>query len=150
MSLETGTSSVATIDDAVVERTQQSGLAVLGSGARFTNVWVLDSLPDGNGAFGDGLLASPGLLEDDVLPAPVQVEAAHIEDSARAGLLAFASEVTVRNSRFECNDIHLNGETYEGLDFSIVDEGGNVCGCDGQDAVCKVLSSDLEIPGPIN
>jgi hypothetical protein len=149
LSLELGTTSHATVIDTTVERCQQSGLSVIGSEVTFDGIEVVDSLPDGNGAFGDGLVASVAVLDGVVTPAPVRLLRSRIGPSPRAGLLAFSTDVEVADSLFECNEFHLNGEIFDGIPFAIVNDGGNTCGCNGSDVTCKVLSSNLEVPGPV-
>jgi hypothetical protein len=150
MSFETGAPSEATIADSLVERTQQSGLSVIGATANIFDVVVRDSLPDDNGAFGDGVLAVAAFYDGQVVPTTVHLESSLVENSARAGLLSFATTVRLKDDQFECNTIDLNGEPFEGIAFVIEDLGGNVCGCNGTSSACKVLSTHLEVPDPIH
>jgi hypothetical protein len=150
MSFETGAPSNGTILTTLVERTQQGGLAVIGASATFTDVVVRDSMPDGNGAFGDGLVTTAAFYNNVLIPSATHVASSLIASNARAGVLAFATDVTLVDNQFECNAIHLNGEPYEDIGFVIDDLGGNSCGCNGAASPCKVLSSNLEVPGPIN
>ena len=148
-SFETGGEATATVVDATVERCQQSGLSVLGTSASFENVVVRDALPDGNGAFGDGLVASLLVFDLGEFPATVSMASSRIDNSPRAGLLAFAAEVSLADTHLSCNAFHLNGEVFEGHDFVIVDDGGNSCGCGDAVQTCKVLSSGLDVPAAI-
>jgi hypothetical protein len=149
MSFETGVPSNGTISDTLIEHTQQSGVAVIGSSATFVDVVVRDSMPDGNGFFGDGLLASGAFWDDVLVPTDVHVQSSRIEGNTRAGILAFATDVALQDSHMECNAIHLNGESFEDIGFNIRDLGGNTCGCAGANGPCKVLSSNLDVPDPI-
>lgn len=149
-SFETGGGATATVADTTVERCQQSGLSVLGATASFESVVVRDALPDENGAFGDGLVASLLLFEGlGDFPTTVTMTSSRIENSPRAGVLAFAADVSLADTHLSCNDFHLNGEVFEHHDFVIVDEGGNSCGCGDTVETCKVLSSGLDVPAAI-
>ena len=44
----------------------------------------------------------------------------------------------------------LDGELFEGVAFTLEDEGGNRCGCPEPTPACKVLTSDLEPPGRVH
>jgi hypothetical protein len=101
-----------------------------------------------DGHIGDGLV----VLTNNELPANAFVSRTRIETSARAGILAYSGNVTVSGSTLECNPIALDGEDFAGSQHiaSLTDGGDNVCGCNGQSAVCQVVSSGLEPPTAID
>ncbi len=94
-----------------------------------------------DGLFGDGVV-----VLSDRSPASAHVGNCAVQGSARAGLATFGAPVTLGESLFDCNRIHLNGETHEGAAFSFDDLGGNACECMGETLACKVQSAILEPP----
>jgi hypothetical protein len=94
-------------------------------------------------AYGDGV--SVASIPE---PASARVEHSLLSDSARAGLVSFGAVIELGQSSLRCNAIALDGELSFGLDYEVVDRGGNVCGC-RDDAPCQVLGSMLTPPEPL-
>src|SRR5262249_51216162 len=92
-------------------------------------------------AFGDGLAvwAAAGR-------ASVTARGLQIEGSERAGISSFGATVSLGDTSLECNQIHLASEEIGAYPVSFYDLGGNVCGCQGQEVTCRVLSSNLAPP----
>ncbi|MBW2523182.1 MAG: hypothetical protein JRI23_03365 [Deltaproteobacteria bacterium] len=98
-----------------------------------------------DGLFGDGLIAA-ALRSNS---AELAVSWSRIEGSERVGLASFGSEVTIASSEFWCNTIDLNAEASNGLDPALDDLGGNHCACDGEVVPCRILSSGILPPPPL-
>ena len=73
-----------------------------------------------------------------------------VESNDRAGLSSFGALLRVGSTRVECNTIDLDGEPLEGRDYQFDDLDLNTCGCDSSERICKVLTSNLEPPRPID
>ena len=63
---------------------------------------------------------------------------------------SFSTSLTLSASTLECNKLDLDGETLLGVPYTFTDEGGNTCGCGGETWACKVLSTALAAPPPID
>ena len=50
---------------------------------------------------------------------------------------------------FSSQIVDLNGELLFDEPFTLTDLGGNLCGCDGQQTACQILSSGLAAPDPM-
>jgi hypothetical protein len=139
---ETGFRSSAVLRAALIEHNHEFGLAILDSDATVESTLVRDTLPrQSDGLFGDGVVVASV-----VSSASAHVSNCRVQGSARAGLAAWGSPITLGQSIFECNHIDLNGETYEGTASSFEDLGGNACGCMGETFTCAVQSAGLEPP----
>jgi hypothetical protein len=139
--VETGNVSRLVLLDSTVERSRECGVVVVDSDAEIERVVILDTAPSDVGLLGDGLAVVS--LDH---PATVRIVASRIEGSARAGIGNFGAAVTVADTTLECNAIPLDGELYSGASFSFADQGGNRCGCAGEEIVCSVVSSMLAAP----
>jgi hypothetical protein len=135
----------AAITDCEVVRGHGVGLFALNFELQVVGTRILDIAgyqnPD---PFGDGV----SILGFETLAATASFDRCRFENSFRAGLSSASADISVANSVFECNAIHLNGEAINGP-FSITDGGGNRCGCDGVEAACKVESAGLTPPSPL-
>lgn len=69
-----------------------------------------------------------------------------IQDSARASLSNFGSNVCFGWNTFQCADYELNAEDYYGQNWNFTHLGGNVCGCPTATDECQVLTSTIEPP----
>ncbi|MEQ9320119.1 MAG: DUF1565 domain-containing protein, partial [Polyangiaceae bacterium] len=127
------------------------GLVVFGSEATLT---ASEILADGSSSLGFGIAASllfkldPGAHQ--LYPSTVAVTGSRIFGSPHVGVGVFASEATLEDSEILCNEIHLNGEENQSLPFTVSDAGGNWCGCGDVPEDCKVLSSSLAPPSPVD
>jgi hypothetical protein len=91
-----------------------------------------------DGLYGDGITAVRGNIE---------LSSARVDDNVRCGVSNFGGVVRLGGVALECNPIDLDGELYEGTEFSF-EEGNaeNTCGCDGVSDACQVVSSSLAPP----
>jgi hypothetical protein len=70
--------------------------------------------------------------------------------SARAGIGAYGSHVTVEDNTIICSAFDIDNEVYQGVPTTFDDQGGNRCGCGGPLGTCIAVSSQL-VPGiPMN
>jgi hypothetical protein len=92
-----------------------------------------------DGGLGDGIAISG-------VDSVADLQRVTVVRSARAAVSAFGSRITIADSVLECNPIDLDGETVPSGTYSFQDLGGNVCGCDGVEEICQVLSSDVAPP----
>jgi hypothetical protein len=79
----------------------------------------------------------------------VEVNNADVQDSARSGLAAFGSHLSLKSSSFTCQAFDIDTETYQGVAGTVDDEGGNLCGCGGPMAACLAVSSGLAPLAPV-
>lgn len=139
-----GRVSDVTLRYATIENTHEAAIFVAGGEVALVGVLTrgcsaVDDL------FGDGLAVIPAGPSATL----VTVQSSRIEDSARAGIASFGAQVSVENSALSCNPVPLNRESFAGVPAEFMDLGGNDCGCDGQDAQCRALSTNLSPPAPI-
>jgi hypothetical protein len=81
--------------------------------------------------------------------ATLSLSSSRFEHSDRAGIASFSAAVDLRDTRFSCNALHIDGEQTPFGDFSYADGGGNACGCDGVIESCKATSANLAPPSPL-
>jgi len=143
-SLGSGEGATAAIRYSLVERNREAGVYVNGASVRIEATVIRDTAAAEAGPFfGDGIsvvLGDPGSFAD--------VLGSLVASNARAGVCTFGAAVTLGTTAFECNAIDLAGETFGTVSFGLGDLGGNTCGCDSDDRVCRVLTANLEAPGP--
>jgi hypothetical protein len=129
--------------DIEVERTSQGGIMVTDTAASMTNVTVKDVAALGTGEFGDGIIVNQFNL-----PADVTVTGSHIESAARDGISIFSATLTLADTTLECIPIPLAAETLD-QPPNFTDAGGNQCGCDGSETICRATSTMLDPPSPL-
>lgn len=95
-----------------------------------------------DGTFGDGISV---VTTDPTLPGVAELTRVTVRDNARAGVGVFGATASLSDSAVGCNGFDLNAETLAGVAPVVTDLGGNLCGCEGDEA-CKVLSSSLAPP----
>jgi hypothetical protein len=137
------------VTNTVVEDVHTVGIAALGANVGISNTITRNVQPEfASGDFGDGIIASEWIFVLELFEASMTVDRVTVEDSARAGIVAFSAEVSVADSALECNVIQLDKEPV--LDGSPIfeDRGGNHCGCAEASEACKVLTSNIEPPQP--
>lgn len=83
-------------------------------------------------------------------PASVDILGSRIAGSPHVGVGVFASSATLQGSEIVCNEIQLNGETTQSMPFTVTDAGDNWCGCGAAAEPCKVLSSAIAPPSPVD
>ena len=126
-----------------VEGTRELGVSVVGAATTATIEQTLvaaTSAAEADGLFGDGLV---------VERAHATITGSAIEASARAGISNFGGFVEIGTTALQCNPIHLDGETYEGVPAGFDDTGGNACGCAPESVACELQSSGLTPPEPV-
>ncbi len=79
----------------------------------------------------------------------VFVNATRIDDAARAGLSNFGAFVSLGSTAIRCAAFELEGEPFNGSNFSFENRGGNACGCPVADEKCVAVSAGLEPPAPV-
>ncbi|MBW2459899.1 MAG: hypothetical protein JRI68_35745 [Deltaproteobacteria bacterium] len=115
------------------------GLVTQSASATLEAVWIANTHSIDQ-SFGDSIA-----VIDRSGPAWLTLVDSHLEDSARAGLAMFGGTGRLSGTELECNVIHLTGQPHN-ADFELVDEGGNRCGCAGQQDDCTVLAANLTPP----
>ena len=95
-----------------------------------------------SGLAGDGiaLFLSPDVTIEDNL----------LFQSARAGVAAYGSNVTIGDNTILCSAFDIDNEIFQGLPTTFDDEGGNQCGCGGPLGECEAVSSQILPPPPVN
>jgi hypothetical protein len=142
----------ASVARTVLERCHDAGLVVTNADATLVDTIVRDVAPRAaDGGFGDGVAAwrVEDITDDQAPFATLALDGVRIERSARAGVASFGASVTMRSSLLACHPVLLDGERAGEVDASFEDGGGNRCGCDEQEEPCKVLSSSLAPPEPV-
>jgi hypothetical protein len=141
-----------TVRGSVVERNHEAAVVVSAADATLEATALGDTRLNPLYGFADGLVT----VSEPESRAQVQLTDGVVRDCARAGVVSFGSAIALARTRFDCNAIHLDGESdYAGLGqpvslpYTFDDRGGNVCGCDAQREDCVVLSVGLDPPGPI-
>jgi len=150
---DTGQRSTVSVHASVIERNLEGGLMVIASDVQADGLLVRDvAVAASDGLLGDGV----SLVSEDWIPnvsegglASVVLSASRIESSPRAGVSSFGGSVQLGGTALDCNAIPLDGEQSDALAYAFEDQGGNACACSGAEVICKVLSSNLEPPGPL-
>jgi len=126
----------------LIERSGAFGVMLASLSASVEDTVVRGTVPsDAGDVFGDGIA-----MVDRGSPTHVVVSRCLVGDSARAGVASFGAAVSLDTTAVTCAAFPLNGEPFEGRDFSFTDEGQNGCGCPAPDGECKILSDGLEPP----
>jgi hypothetical protein len=141
-----GTPSTGQVWASRFSRSAEAGVVMAGSQLAIDQSVIEATVANGLGTYGDGLLvfgvpASAGRLD---------LMRTRVADSDRAGVACFGSSVGVANSVLACTDFALDAEPFAGRDCELTDLGGNACGCEALDEVCKAVSSSLEPPQPVD
>jgi hypothetical protein len=139
----TGARSSGSVRHSAMEQNHEEGLCIIGSEVDIDNVVVSDTAPVAPG-LGDGISVAAFAA-----PASATIHGSRVEANARAGIAAFGASIVLGDTVLECNPVHLDGEDLAGP-FSFQDVGGNVCGCGGTAEACKVLSTELAPPQPLD
>lgn len=123
------------------------------TGLRDVGIFTLDA----DGLIEDTVVEQVGARQSDgrfgdaiaIALAAVEVRGVRAEGGQRAGITSFSSELLLGGSTLECNPIHLDAETLPAAGAPaplFTDLGGNRCGCGGEEVVCQLLSSSLQVP----
>jgi hypothetical protein len=134
-----------TMFDSLIEDSREFGVAALGANLELADSVIrASSAQVADGLFGDGLA-----LSNHVPSAAATLTHVALRDSARAGIANFGSLVSLGSTSIECAAIELDGESHFGSDATFDDRGDNLCGCPDGSAACKVVSSGLGPPSPL-
>jgi len=129
------------IKDNYILQSGFAGIWFLKASGWISGNWIEDTYPNSDGLFGDGIISylSPFTI----------IENNNIEDNSRAGVSNFGSTVELKNNFIRCYSYELNGENVPGGNFTWIDNGGNICGCQGSGfGPCVTVSEGLEAPTP--
>jgi hypothetical protein len=137
---QSGAATSGSLRWSVVDATVGGGLMVSGATLVAESIVVRRTAPVED-VFGDGIavLSSGG-------PASLSLLGSRVEDSGRAGVSSFGGFVELRGTSLVCNEIDLATQAGFGGEPTLVDLGGNDCGCQVEAKVCKALSSELAPP----
>ena len=91
-----------------------------------------------------------GLESGSAVPATAWLARVTITGSGRAGIANFGSTVATNTVSVECNVLDLAAEPFGGSSPVFDDQGGTVCGCDGELNPCKAVGAALEPPSPLD
>jgi hypothetical protein len=131
--------ATVTVTNSRIEGVQEAGVHLVESTGTLDALTIAGVAPaQTDGLFGDGIIVALG-------SAPISVTGSRIENVARAAIGSFGSTVELGDNDLRCNPLPLNVEAFGGVDTTLVDLGGNLCGCD-QPAVCKAVSTGLAPP----
>ena len=84
------------------------------------------------------------------LSSDVTIENNLLFQSARAGVAAYGSNVTIEDNTILCSAFDIDNEIFQGVPTTFDDEGGNQCGCGGPLGECEAVSSQILPPPPVN
>jgi hypothetical protein len=141
---ETGETPSATLHGVLIEQARGVGLAI-GGDASVTRLAVRDTGAFLNGTLGDGIVVNSFKKRT-----AATIAFSEVMRSARAGVASFGAEVTLNNSRMGCNALALDGEQNGMFDPIFHDRGGNDCSCGSDGAKCRVLSTNIAPPAPLD
>jgi len=150
--------SVLCLYESFIGHNYQAG--ILAQESRVTSEFnlILDTAPNEEGLFGDGMVFGPGLVGS-----TATILETHIEDSARAAIYNASSTVSLAETTMACSlfDIVLEVAApgtwstereflpQTSLPFQMINGGGVECGCPVADNNCEALpAGDLGPPPP--
>jgi hypothetical protein len=137
---DTSTPSVLTLKSSAILSNHYVGVGVYRSSAHMSGCLIADTLPSPSEGFGDGV----GIVE---VPETLTIIVEHTEivNSARAGVSAFGSSVSLGATQVRCADFDLDREPSLGVAARFEDLGDNGCGCPASDQRCVPVSAGLDI-----
>lgn len=131
----------------LIERPIGAGLYVYAGQATATDLRIVDPQKSNfEGGYGDGIDVLRG--EDGSKESPARLEASGIvvENAPRAAIGVFAADLVLRDSRL-CGAFDLEASnqalTLE-APYTMVDGGGNVCGCGAPLSACRTAAHSLQ------
>jgi hypothetical protein len=130
--------SNVTFRDLLVENNHMVGVVISVSDGDLERVVISNTQTEADGTFGDGLVSIAG--------ANVTMRDCQVASSARVGLGSFSAVIDVATTELECNLIALSGEQLHDTPYTYNVGEGVRCGCNGEEAPCRVLSSGLAPP----
>ena len=142
---ETGARGAIALATTLVSNNHTVGIFAGGVDLTLFDTRIEGTLPRlADGLIGDGLSARRGLG-----PAVVDIQQSNISENTRAGVASFGSAVGITDTTLQCNAFALNGQD-DGGPFAFTDNGGNSCGCDDATEDCKVQTTELVPPSPLD
>jgi hypothetical protein len=143
-----GWTSVARLRGVAIERTAEAGVMAHASQLVAERLLVADTrVARDSGLYGDGVLV---VSSPTAGTAEAEITLSRIAGSSRAGLSTFGAQVGLGLTELECNTIDLDGELADERPFSLDSLGPNLCHCQGEVVECRVLSSSLTAPEPVD
>jgi hypothetical protein len=141
----TGVPSHVVFRGSLIDDNRGAGIYLVDAELSLDRTLVRNTSPSEQGSFGDGLA-----VESAYVDTSCELAFSRVQDNARAGLALFGARASLAASDFACNTIHIDGEaSAHGSPFEVHDAGGNRCGCLEQTEKCRVLTSNLDPPQPI-
>jgi hypothetical protein len=140
-----GLAAHATLLDSRIIESHDFGLLVMGGEAAVHHVEIGDTLAAPDATDGDGIAAAFMTSATHV-----DVAASLVRASARAGVAAFGAVVDIAGTSIDCALFPLNGQALGGVAYELHDGGANHCGCGGDVIECKVLTTELTPPAPLD
>lgn len=135
-----GYNSLATISDSTIRNNFVAGIKLESSQATpliqrnlIENSWGVPN-------WGDGVIL---MLSDATL------RSNEIRNCDRCGVSLFGGEATLQDNTIACTAFPLEYETYQGVQGTFNDTGGNSCGCPNPNGVCVASTVGLEPPEPV-
>jgi hypothetical protein len=137
--------SVATVRASLIENSLDAGVFVGGSELSLeASIVRATAAREPDGIFGDGVVVLR-MFSD----ASASMSRVRIENSARAGLASFGADVVLDATHIACAPLALAGEPFQEQSYAFDDRGNNLCGCPSADVSCKVTSSGIAPPDPL-
>lgn len=137
----THTAASVTVKWSSISNCIEASIYIVDSVASLEATRVSGTTTQPDGTFGDGIAVRTEIG----YPAQADVFGSIIERNVRAGVSGFGASVTLGATLIECNAIDLDSETLNGVATSLVDAGGNVCGCPAA-GTCKSVTANLAPP----
>jgi hypothetical protein len=132
----------------VIDKNRYVGVFVAAARAVLEHTLVRDTEPrTSDGSFGDGVAA---VSISGFEAASAAIVDSRIERSARVGVASFGGAVDLAGTVLECNGIDLAAEHNGDFSPELADGENNRCGCEAETRECRVISSMLAPPEPLD
>jgi len=143
------TVSTLTVVDSLVENTVTAGVIALDTELTLSDSEIRSVAVDGAGDFGDAVIAIH-YFQPATVPLPTSIARVLSRDAERAGLANFGLVAQVEDVWIDCSAFPLNGEqSSSGVPFEFSFGGDTRCTCSDVQQACRVLSSGLRAPDPL-
>jgi hypothetical protein len=140
----TGRQAIAAIRFSLVERSAELGVALFTADGAIENTLVRDTAPNAAGLYGDGVIVAA--LDADTI---ARIEGTSVANSTRGGILNSGALVTLRDVALRCQAFDMDGEEQSGRQFQFENRGNVTCGCPEPTGGCRVLSTGIDVPKPL-
>lgn len=138
-----GSASSLTVRRSLVQQTTATGISVSNASALIEQTVVSQTLSAADsGLYGDGVIAVGA-------DAFVRLVSSQSNHNTRVGAVAFGGVIELDTSLLWCNPIALAGELHMSSEARFDDLGTNLCGCGESLEPCRVLSTGVAAPAPI-